>query len=252
MYDPVKTLQAIDDNTLPILVMCTLAMLCNYAWFFAAYRQAQRDRVYAVPLFCCFFWLVADATVVLNFDRAFNTYDHWYPKLFWVALLFTVAFEIAFIRQAIRYGRDELLPSWTHGQFAALILGGVGAAGAIWYVIQQSIRDDLFITYFHIANTAMPLFYAGLLIRRRSTAGTSKFIWQAYLAMETFWYLASMLWFGDDVRGPETALMWAVTTIGCIGMLVAIGRLPDASGARLPTAGRPERRSRAESPVTVG
>jgi hypothetical protein len=226
MYDPVQTLHQIDAHKWPILVFCSLAMICNYAWFFSAYRQANRDRTYSIPVFCSCFWLAGDGTVVLNFDRAFNTYDHWYPKLFWVALTVTVAFEIAFLVQTIRYGHKELLPEWTRPQFAALVVGGAVVAAILWGTIQSSFNDDLFIVYFHLANVTMPIFYVGMLLRRRSTAGTNTFIWKAYLAMETLWYAATFIWFGSDFRGIETVGCWVATTVGCLGMIWALGRLP--------------------------
>jgi hypothetical protein len=226
MYEPVQTLAEIDRHQWQIIAACGLAMICNYAWFFAAFRQGNRDRTYSVPVACSLFWLVGDATVVLNFDRAFNTFDHWYPKLFWVALLFTVAFEIAFLAQTVRYGHRELLPAWSKGQFIALIVGGVVTVAALWATVQSSFEDDLFIVYFHLANVMMPLFYVGILIRRRSSAGTNRFIWIAYLAMESIWYFATFVWFGDDLQRWETVALWIVTSAGCLAMIWVIGRLP--------------------------
>jgi len=240
MYHPLKTLAAIDQHKWVILAVCGVAMICNYAWFFSAFRQANRDRTYSIPIPCTLFWLAGDGTVVLNFNRAFNTYDHWYTKLFWVALLFTVAFEIAFLVQTILYGHKELLPNWTRPQFAALMVGGAVAAAAVWAAFQASFKDDLFIAYFDVANVAMPLFYVGILIRRRSSAGTNRFIWAAYLVMETVWYAATMIWFGSDLQRVEPVFLWAITTAGCLGMIWAIGRLPRVapSGAVLDGAQR--------------
>ena len=67
--------------------------------------------LYSMPLICTVFYLVHDASFVYRFDEWFNTYDHWYVKLFWAALVLTVAFELVFLSQFIRYGRKELAPN---------------------------------------------------------------------------------------------------------------------------------------------
>ncbi|WP_205698828.1 hypothetical protein [Conexibacter sp. SYSU D00693] len=241
MYDPIRTLEAIDDHQVAVLLVCGAAMLCNYAWFFAAFRQARRDRVYAIPIPCSLLWLAGDSYVVLHVERAFQTYDHWFLKLFWAALLVTVAFELLYLAQTVRYGRDELLPSAGTVQFGLLLGGAAAATLAVFWSVQSSLEDDLHILYFHVANVAMPFFYVPILLRRGTTAGTTRFIWGAYLAMATCWFSATTLFFGDDVRGPATSALWAVCTGGCLAVLWALGRLPAPATAAegLRTASRP-------------
>jgi hypothetical protein len=146
--------------------------------------------------------------------------------LFWAALLFTVMFEVAYLVQAIQYARKELLPSSTPRQFAALIVAGAVAAMIIWNFINHTMGDPLGIAYFCIANTALPLMYVGILMRRRSSAGTAPVVWWGYLGMITCWFTALVLFFGREFRSFWYLAMWAVCTVGGVGVLIAVKRLP--------------------------
>jgi hypothetical protein len=200
MYDGRQTLTAIDNHMVWILALCALAMLCNYTWFFASYVIARREKVYSIPIFCTLFWFAGDGSFVARYDTWFHTYHHWYVELFWVALVFTVTFEVAYIVQAIQYGRKELLPSSTPRQFGALMVAGAAAAVIVWNFLNHSMGDPIAIAYFSAANTALPLMYVGILMRRRSSAGTAPIVWWAYLGMITFWFLAITLFFGPEFR----------------------------------------------------
>jgi hypothetical protein len=226
MYDGRQTLTAIDNHMVWILALCALAMLCNYTWFFASYVIARREKVYSIPIFCTLFWFAGDGSFVARYDTWFHTYHHWYVELFWVALVFTVTFEVAYIVQAIQYGRKELLPSSTPRQFGALMVAGAAAAVIVWNFLNHSMGDPIAIAYFSAANTALPLMYVGILMRRRSSAGTAPIVWWAYLGMITFWFLAITLFFGPEFRSFWYLAMWAVCTVGGIGVLVAVMRLP--------------------------
>lgn len=226
MYEPFEVLQSIDDHKWAIIALCAAAMAFNYMWFISAYRASRRDRVYSVPLFCTFFWLAGDSSFVFRYDTWFNTYEHWYVELFWVALVFTVLFELVYVGQAIRYGRDELLPSWSQGRFAALIVAGAAAAMLVWAFLKQGLEDELYITYFDVANVAFPLMAVGLLIRRRSSAGQTRLMWAGYTAMITCWFLASTLWFGPEFQSVERFALWGLCTVGGLGMLYAVSRMP--------------------------
>jgi hypothetical protein len=239
MYDGLQTLTAIDNHRVWILALCALAMVFNYIWFFAAYVIAWREKVYSVPIFCTLFWFAGDGTFVAHYNTWFHTYHHWYVELFWAALLFTVMFEVAYIVQAIRYGRKELLPSSTPRQFAALIVAGAVAAVIVWNFLWQSMGDPLGITYFCIANVALPLMYVGILMRRGSSAGTAPVVWWGYLGMITCWFTALTLFFGPEFRSFWFLAMWAVCTVAGVGVLVAVKRLPKALPE--PVTARPTR-----------
>jgi hypothetical protein len=234
MYNAHQVLAHIDSNQWKIIALCTVAMLFNYAWFIAAFRVARRDRVYSVPVFCTLFWLVGDSSFLWHFDKWFNTYHNWYVELFWVALVFTVMFEIAFTIQLIQYGRAELLPSVSQRQFTALVLAGIGAAIVLWSLIRHIISDPLWINYFDLANVVGPVFAAGLLVRRRSRAGQTPFIWSCYAAMAACWYVAHSLWFGPTFQSDEYVAIGALGVGAALAMAYALSRMPALSPAPAP------------------
>lgn len=225
MYDPYQVLAAIDEHRLQILAFCGFAMLCNYTWFIAAVRQGFRDRVLPIPILCTFFWLAGDGSMVLHYHLWFDVYNHWYVKLFWLALVFTVACELVFLYMTLRFGRAELLPSWSPLQFNLLMGAGLLVTVMTWSLIRSALSDDLYIIYFHVANMAGPPLAAAMLIRRGSRAGTTPLIWYAYTLMVASWFLACALWFGPPFASPGHLLFYAVCTLSAAGMSVAVGRM---------------------------
>lgn len=219
VYDPHSTLMHLDAHKWAIMGLCSFAMIFNYIWFFAALRQARIDRRYSVPVATTLFWLVGDGTFVLKFRTWFHTYHDWYPELFWVALLFTVAFEIAFTVQIVRYGKDELLPRGSQQQLVGLIAAGVALAATAWWLVSHFFIDPLGIAYFDVANLSGPIAAIGLLVRRGNRAGQTPLIWYSYAAMASVWSVAQYLWFGPEFRAG------AVTgaSIVCVATALAVG-----------------------------
>lgn len=225
MYNAHQVIAHVDANKWKIIALCSLAMLCNYTWFIAAFRVARRDRVYSIPAFCTLFWLCGDSSFLWHFDRWFHYYKNWYVELFWVALIITVLFELAFTVQLIQYGREELSPAASQAQWTALVLAAIGAAIVIWSMLRHVINDSLWITYFDLANLSGPIFAATLLVRRRSAAGQTALIWYAYAAMAAFWFVAESLWFGPVFRSSEYIAVAVVCVGTALGVGYAVGRM---------------------------
>jgi len=200
MYDPHTVLAALDANKWAVIAFCGAAMLFNYTWFYQAVRQGFRARVYPVPISNTLFWLCGDGTGVSRYSMYFDHYGHWYLELFWCALVFTVSFEICFLWMTLKFGRDELAPDWPMSRFAVLLAAAAAMFGITWYMILGAMPDDLNIVYFNIANMAGPIAMAGLILRRKSIAGTSSAIWINYTLMLTCWYIAQAMWFGPEFR----------------------------------------------------
>jgi hypothetical protein len=227
MYDVQETLAHIDDHKWAVIALGAGALVLNFVFFWAALRQAQRDRVYSVPVFTTLFWLCGDSSFLWHYDRWFNTYDHWYPKLFWVGLVVTMLFEVAFLVQIIRYGRKELFPWGSQAQFTVLVLFALGAAIVTWSMIRHVIGDGLWITYFGLASIAGPLAAAALISKRRSRAGQNPLIWIAYTGMVMCWFTAEILWFGPTFHGAEFIATGIVTIAASAGVAWAVTRLPE-------------------------
>ncbi|MET0660233.1 MAG: hypothetical protein ABW110_18985 [Steroidobacteraceae bacterium] len=228
MYDTQMVLAAIDQNRWPILALCSLAMICNYTWFFAAVFRGFKDKVYPIPIFCTLFWLCGDGSVVLDYDKAFHVIDHWYVKLFWGALTLTVACELVFLYMTLRFGRKEIAPSLSQSQFTVLILGGVALMAVAWGFTKHLIREDLFINYFHLANMAGPAFAWSMILSRRSRAGTSPMIWIAYTLMVLCWFTATALWFGEPFASPLYLAFYAAVTLSAAATAWIVMRMPAA------------------------
>jgi hypothetical protein len=238
MYNAHQQLAHIDANEWKIIALCAVAMCFNYAWFIAAFRVARRDRVYSVPVLSTLFWLVGDSSFLWHYDQWFHTYKDWYPELFWIALVLTVLFELAFTAQLIQYGRKELLPSASQRQFAALVLAGIGVAIVLWSLVRHIIVDPLWINYFALANFVGPIFGAGLVIKRRSRAGQTPMIWVCYAAMAGCWYVAESLWFGPTFQTDEYVAVGIVTVAASLAVAYALSRMPAYEPEPLPAPDR--------------
>lgn len=257
MYDPHQVLRHLNHNESKIIALCAVAMLFNYAWFFAALRVARRDRAFSIAPFLTFFWLAGDSSFLWHFDRWFHTYKNWYVELFWVALVLTVLFELAFTAQLIQYGRRELLPGGTQAQWTALVLAGVAVAIVWWSLMRHVLGDPLWILYFDVANFVGPFFAAGLLLRRRSQMGTTPMIWWCYAVMAACWYTAQTAWFGPTFRSDEHIAVGITCVLGSIAMAIATSRMPaytPEAGTVPPTpAGlAPAQAPRTPVPATAG
>ena len=226
MYDPAPVLAALDHNKWRVIALCGFAMLCNYTWFFAAVRQGFRDRVVPIPVFCTLFWLAADASMLLRYELWFDVIDHWYVKLFWLALVFTVLCELVFLHMTLRFGRKELAPSLSQRQFSALVLASLAVMWIVWEQIKRLIGDVLYIDYFHLANVVGPVFAASEVLRRGTRAGTTPLIWGAYTLMVASWSLACALWYGPPFASPAYLLLYATSTLTAAAMTVVVARLP--------------------------
>lgn len=211
MYDPHATLQIIDANRVPILLLCSLAMVGNYVWFAEAIRVARRDRSYAMPVAATYFFLVHDASFVAYYSKWFNEYGHWYCELFWVALVVTTLMEIVFLYQTLHYGRAELFPALSQSMFTTVILGGVAAVAVIWLLVKSALNDDLYILSFFFAISWYPPLGMALVLRRKSRQGQTPLMWASFTAMGLFSFLASWFFFGPVFQSWLWLGFWTAT-----------------------------------------
>lgn len=222
MYDPHIVLQALDANKSGVILFCGLAMAFNYIWFTLAAIKGFKDKVYPVPLFATLLWLCGDGTGVVRYDMYFHVYDHWYLKLFWAALIFTVSFETLFLYMTLKFGRKELLPDGTPARFAMLLVGAAAIFVLSWAQVLQALPDDLNIVYFNFANMIGPIAWAAMIVRRQSIAGTSSAIWINYTLMLIFFYYAQASYFGPAFRTPFMLAYFAVNIACAAGLAIHV------------------------------
>jgi hypothetical protein len=200
VYVPREFLDRMDQNAVPVLLICAGSMIANYTLFIESFRQSRRLRMVTMPVFCTLFWLVHDASYVAQFDKWFTGYDHWYTKLFWVALVLTVAWELAFTAQLVKYGREEFAPFLSQRQWLAAVAGGVVLAAGTWLSLKAYIVDDLYVWTFGVALIAYPIFGLASMARRRSVRGYTPLQPAALTVMCLTWFTASIGWFGPEFR----------------------------------------------------
>jgi hypothetical protein len=201
-----------DQNALPILLICAGSMLANYTLFIESFRVSRRLRMVTMPAFCTLFWLVHDASYVAQFDKWFNGYDHWYTKLFWVALVLTVAWELAFTGQLIAYGREEFAPFLSRAQWTAAVLGAVGLSLGTWLTVKAALTDDLYVWTFGVALIAYPIAGLATMAKRRSVRGFTPLQPAALTVMCATWFTASIGWFGPEFRSWPWVLLAVLST----------------------------------------
>lgn len=230
MYDTSQTLALIDQHRWPLLAVCGVAIVANWVWFIEAYRVARRERAYSIPLFCTFFWLAHDSSVVYRFDTWFSEIDHWFPKLWWAALVLTVLFELAFVAQDLRLARPELLPGTTRAQFSLFMLAGIVGGFLVWETVKSILADELYLVAFGLTIVSYPLLAVPLLLRRRSALGQTPLMWGAFTVVCVCYFTASASWFGEAFRD------WKWITLGVLG--AAAGATMTFVTRQLRTTGR--------------
>lgn len=227
-YDPHAALAAIDDHVVVVLAFFSIVALATFTYLVTSFRVAIRDRAYACALPAVGWFAVHDLGFVLQYDDWFTTYDHWWVKAWWVALVVTSLIEFALVGLFIRYGHAELAPHLSKRVFAAGAVGAVVAMAALWLLVKRSIDDELYLISFPItAFWAVP-FGTALLLRRRTRRGQSV-LQPACVAVIVAGFQGA-LWFVDDffrswefVAFTTTAVAWSLANVWLVRTLPAWG-----------------------------
>lgn len=225
-YDESQVLAAIDDHTVLVLLLCGGALVCNVIWFVLGLIAGERDRAYSTALLAVCVFLPNDAGYVYRYQNWFEDRDHWFPQLFWVALCAMVIFELLFLRQILRYGHKELLPWLTRTQFQAVVLLAVATSFVGYEMAKQTLADPLYLGAFHVLILLSPVLGAGLLTRRRTSAGQSVSMWLAFTGMAALWLIGSTIGLGDDMHDGLWIATGATSVAWGLGLAYLISRAP--------------------------
>jgi len=229
-YDPQVLLNIIDAKWMFVIAGGGIAMILNYIFFYAAARNAIRDQSPAFPLIVCTTWFAHDLSFVLKFSEWFSVYDHWYLKLFWLALIPTTLFEVYYIRQTWRFGRSELHPNSSQDGWTAYVLGAVVLACVAWWGTKMVLDDPLYAWSFGAIGAFGPFYALARAVRRGDTAGQSVLMWGSYAAMTATWFTCTIVVFGGMFRHPVYIAVGAVSVI-CSLLLVQMCRAGSARSA---------------------
>jgi hypothetical protein len=236
MYQTAAVLQAVDAHTVIVLALCGISLVGNYVYWIENLRLGFRDKRYSMPVGSLFFFLPHDGTYVAMYPHWFHHIHHWFPELWWCGLCVTVCMELAFLTMLLMFGRKELAPAASQGQFTALILFGLVLCCIAWLVVKSTMQDELFLTIFGVTIFWCAPFTFALMARRGDPVGQSTLSWCGYILMTAAywpatWILApgfhSVLWNALGVA----CLAGGVANLWLIRKLNARRAVPGAYGA---------------------
>ncbi|KRC59786.1 MULTISPECIES: hypothetical protein [unclassified Nocardioides] len=226
MYDATDVFEAVDDNVVLFLVLGAGALACNWYYFFACARLARRDRCAPMALWATTVFIGHDASYLLNYDDWFVTYDHWFPKLFWVGLIVTNLFEMVFFVQTVRYGRRELAPRMTQKQWIAYCVGALVTGVVFWSVTRTYLDDPLYLMTFLVTfGMCAPATFAFMVRRGDRTGVGADQLW-AYLGIGVFYIALTTVVLGGAFRDPVWLLGSVVCVALSVGLIALYRRLP--------------------------
>lgn len=233
-YDPWDALAAIDDHTVAVLAFFSVVAVATFTYLVSSFRTAYRDRAYSCALPAVGWFAVHDLGFVLQHDLWFDTYDHWWVKAWWVALVATSLIELALVGLVIRYGHAELAPHLPRQLFALGVVAAVAGMAVLWLLVKRSIDDELYLISFPItAFWAVP-FGTALMLRRRSRRGQT--VLQPLCVAIIVAGFQGALWYVDDFfRSPEflgftaMAVLWSLVNVWLLRTLPAHQPEPIAS-----------------------
>jgi hypothetical protein len=225
VYEPRLILDAIDDDTVLILLLFGAAMVLQNVAMVTAVMMTRREGWISIPLPCTFLWFAHDLGVVVRFDTWFNVYDHWFLKLFWAGLVTALILELVFLAQASRVGRKEYLPGGTQLQWNLLLIAGAAMVVLCWEY-QKTIWDDPL--YQALAATTLyliPMATVPLVLRRRSAIAQSPVIYGSFAAMVVLWWVTTAGFYGDGFQTWQYLASGATALVSLTGLSLWIARL---------------------------
>lgn len=219
-YEPLAIFDSVDRNVVAFVAIGSAAMVFNYMYFAGAAIAARRDRVFTFPLLCSTIWFAHDLSFVLSYNEWFKVYDHWYVKLFWVALIPTTLAELGFIYQTWLYGKSEVLPDASSSLHLGYVALAVIAGAVAWWSLKQFLDDPIYAYTFGATGNMAPALVMARILKRGDARGQSVLTWSSYTAMQVCWFSCPILFFGPAFREPWYLAM-AFTSVGG-GLLLTV------------------------------
>lgn len=226
MYDPSAVLAAVDRHAVPVLLIAGLSLIGNAVYYFEALRLAVRERTYTMPLCGLYFFIPHDMHFVLQWEKWFVEYDHWFLKLFWIALVFTAASAWVFLFQFLRYGQREWMPQVSRPVFVVLTLSGLALSSGVWLAVKDAIGDPLFLFAFGLTAFWCAPFGMGLMLRRGTRVAQSVPMWIGYTAIPVFYWIATALYLGPHFQSAAWIAMGVAATLWGFANIALVRRLP--------------------------
>ena len=177
-YDPHVVLQSVDDHLFAVSAFMMICLVSTFTYLISSFRTAKRHRAYPAPLSAVGWFAIHDAYFVLQWDKWFVEYHHWWLEFWAVSLIFTSGIEFALCWMVFKYGREELMPKLTQAQFGAAIVAALIGIGIVWAMIKPLLNDDLCLIAFAVTAWWPPVWTTLLIVKRQSLRGqTRTMIW---------------------------------------------------------------------------
>jgi hypothetical protein len=200
MYDGHHVLHLVDRHAFPIVALCGIALLFNYAWYAELIRVAYRDKCYTMAPATTLVYLGHDGSYLIFVHKWWGQYHHWFTQLFWFALVLTFSGESVIFVQTLRYGRHELAPRLSQRRFVSLMLVAAVLTAGAWAAVKLTLGDDLYlVTFMALIFWAAP-FGTAMLLRRPAGLGVSTWMWFAFTMIGVLYGAATILYFGAPFR----------------------------------------------------
>ncbi|NMO91697.1 hypothetical protein [Actinomycetospora sp. TBRC 11914] len=226
MYTVGEILPRISAHPVVVVALGTVALLCNYTFFFEGARCGRRDRCQSFYLLASTLWFAHDLNYLADFPTWFLGLDHWFPKLFWVGLLVTFSFEVVFLYQSFRHGRREAGLAMSRGSWNLYVVGAIVLGLVLWAVAKETLADPLYLMTFML--TAVWALGSGfaMAVRRGDRSGQSVVQWIAFTGMILTYGAVSISVFGGAFQGPRWIALCGAGVLGGLGMAWFVSRLP--------------------------
>lgn len=225
-YDPHTVLRSIDQNLLAVSGFMTICLLCTFTYLVTAFSTAKRHRAYPAPLSAVGWFAIHDAQFVVQWNKWFHVYGHWWLEFWAVALIFTSAIEFALCYQVFKYGREELMPKLTQKQFGLAIVAALIGIAVVWILVKRILDDELCLIAFALTAWWPPVWTTMLLVKRQSMRGQTRLmVWCLLgnpIGMFGAWYFLDPYF-----RSPLWLAFAAVTILWAAFNIWLVGKYPD-------------------------
>lgn len=224
-YDPYAIFQSFEANPVPIAALAILAFAFNGVFFYEAARIGFKQKTYVFPLWALTFYMAHDLSYVLLYEKWFKEYDFWLLQFFWVALIFTFFTESLYLRQYLKYARQEVFPNISQKLFTFLVIGAIPLVFLMWLNIKSAVDDDIYLIAFAVTVFWNAPVATQMLWQRRSRKGQSVLFHICIIGMQLPFNTALYL-LDPFFRTPLFLSMMAVTTIWSIANIMLYLNLP--------------------------
>lgn len=210
-YNPQIVLQSVDQTPMLVMGPMLICLVSTFIYLISSFKTAKLHQSYPAPLSAVGWFAIHDLYFVLQWEKWFVEYDHWWLKFWAISLIFTSGIEFALCYMVYEYGREELMPKLTQRQFGVSIALALCAIGIVWAVIKPLLNDEFCLIAFAITAWWPAAWTTMLIVKRQSLRGqTRTMIWCLLsnpIGMFGSWY------FLDPYFRSPLWLMFAATTI---------------------------------------